>query len=105
MTLVYVDDGDFPTIAKKSSESSERVARQHQRTVKYWSKALHTSGEALIPSKCFWYPIKWKWRQGKAYIADARDKQAEITAPAPERILTNVEKFDSTTAKEVIGFW
>lgn len=58
VALVYVDDGDFPTIAKKPSESTESVARRHQRTVKYWSQALHTSGGALTPSKCFWYPIR-----------------------------------------------
>ena len=105
VALVYVDDGDFPTIAKKPSESIERVTRRHQRTVKYWSKALHTSGGALTPSKCFWYPIQWKWRHGKAYIMEASETKRNIFAPTPEGIMNNVEKLDSTTAKEVMGVW
>ena len=105
VALVYVDDGDFPTIAKKPSESIERVTRRHQRTVKYWSRALHTSGGALTPSKCFWYPIQWKLRQGKAYIAEASETKRNISAPTPEGVMHNVEKLDSTTAKEVMGVW
>jgi len=58
--LVYIDDGEFPSITHNEKETTEQVGVHHQITVTTWAGALRTSGGALTPSKCFWYQIKWK---------------------------------------------
>jgi hypothetical protein len=36
---------------------------------------------------------------------EASETKRNIFAPTPEGIMNNVEKLDSTTAKEVMGVW
>ena len=58
-----------------------------------------------MPSKCFWYPINWIWKQGKASIAKASATKATIIAPTPTGDMEEIEKLDCTTVKEIIGVW
>ena len=51
--LMYVDGGDFPTLAEKGNESMLSVATTHQQTVDRWAGGLRTTGGALKPAKCF----------------------------------------------------
>ena len=56
--LIYVDDGNFPTLAEDGSESMMSVATTYQQTVNCWAGGLRTTGGALKPVKYFWHPIK-----------------------------------------------
>ena len=51
--LMYVDDGDFSTLAEEGNESMSSVAIKHQQTVDSWAGGLRTTGGALKPVKCF----------------------------------------------------
>lgn len=71
VALMFVDDGNFPTLARDKDESMASVMERHQHMVDDWSGALGTSGGALKPSKCFCSPVVWQWKSGKATIAPA----------------------------------
>ena len=34
-----------------------------QKTVNHWAGILQASGGALVPEKCFWYAIDFKWHK------------------------------------------
>ena len=103
--LMYVDDGDFPTFAEEGNESMISVATTHQQTVDCWTGGLRTSGGALKPAKCFWHPIKWEWKNGKARVVPAAKIKSDIKVTGPDSITTNISKLDYNTAREVMGIW
>ena len=71
---MYVDDGDFPTLAETGNESIQYIATKHQQTVNCWAGGFKTTGGALKPAKCFWNPIKWEWKQDKAQVKSNQNK-------------------------------
>ena len=102
---MYVDDGDFPTLAEKGNESMLSVATTHQQTVDCWAGGLRTTGGALKPAKCFWHPIKWQWKNGKACVVPATKITSNIRVTGPDGITANISKLDYDSAREVMGIW
>jgi len=44
--------------------NSQNVAHAMQQLVDNWEGLLHTTGGALVPTKCFWYHIDFQWASG-----------------------------------------
>ena len=105
VALMYVDDGDFPTIATSNKEKVKSVASRHQDAVTCWTGGLGVTGGALKPAKCFWYPIGWKWVEGIATIIPAKQVRAEILVTGPDKVRAAVTKLDHTEAREIMGIW
>ena len=103
--LMYVDNGDFPTLAEIGKESMRSVALKHQQTITYWAGRLRTTGGTLKPSKCIWHPIKWEWKNGKAQGTKTARIKSNITVTGPDVITTAIAKLDYDSAREVMGLW
>ena len=102
VALVYVDDGDFPTIASSDNESFTDTVTRHQACVNSWSGGLTSTGGALKAKKCHWYPIRWHWISGRAKILPANKCSEVISLPNSSAC---VEKLDPHTATEGMGVW
>ena len=102
---MYVDDGDFPILAEDSNKSMSSVAATHQQTVDCWAGGLRTTGGALKPAKCFWHPIKWEWKKGKASTVRVSRIKSQIKVTGPDGITANIPKLDYDSAREVMGIW
>lgn len=94
IALMFVDDGDFPTMARDKDESMASVMGRHQLMVDDWSGALGTSGGALKLSKCFCSLVDWRWKSGKVRIAPAAATVQTIVAHDPDGNLCEIEKLD-----------
>ena len=105
VTLMFVDDGDFPTLARYPSESIKSVVKRHQDTVDVWSKGLRVSGGSLKPEKCFWYPIEWKWNNGIAKILPLNSGENKIMAPDPQERILPITCLDTSESREIMGIW
>ena len=103
ITLMFVDDGDFPTYARSARESIKSVAKRHQKTVQCWSSGLSVSGGALKAAKCFWYPINWEWKKGIATPQAIKHIKAKIKVTDPDGKSNTVKKLDYKTTRKVMG--
>ena len=104
VALLFVDDGDFPTIAPNGNKMDD-VVHQHQKTVTAWSKYLQVTGGSLSSQKCFWYPIQWEWNNGHASIISAKKICHEIYIINSDKLNTKISKYDSNESQEVMGIW
>ena len=100
---MYVDDGDFPTIAEYDNESILSVATTHQQTFNCWVGGLRTTGGALTPAKCCCHPIKWKWKNRKAHVVKASAIKSNIMVTGPDVITADIPKLDYGSARELMG--
>lgn len=105
VTLMFVDDGDFPTISRESTESIQNVITRHQHTVECWYNGLRVLGGALQPKKCFWYPIEWIWKNGIAKIASSHHCKRNIMVPDSQQSMKKINCLEATESREVMGVW
>ena len=103
VALMFVDDGDFPTIATSATESIASVAQRHQSTVTCWAGGLRVTGGALKPEKCFWYPIQWIWKKGIAHVIPAAKVNINISVRNPEGNIEEISKLNYDDTREVMG--
>ena len=103
VALMFVDDGDFPTMAINAKETIKAVVRRHQATVTCWAGCLKVTGGALKPEKCFWYPIQWKWTKGIAHVVLSRTIKEDIYVTNPDGIVESIPKLDYNETREVMG--
>ena len=104
VALLFVDDGDFPTIALQGNKM-EDVIKQHQKTVTIWSQYLKVTGGSLSSQKFYWYPIQWEWNNGIASIISSNKISHEIYIKNLNGKRTNISKYDSNESCEVMGVW
>jgi len=57
--LAFVDDTDL--IINDPSNDAEQVNDKMQRSLSTWHGILRATGGELVPEKCFWYLIDFKW--------------------------------------------
>jgi len=57
--LAFVDDTDL--IINDPSNDAEQVSDKMQRSLSTWHGILRATGGELVPEKCFWYLIDFKW--------------------------------------------
>ena len=102
-TLMFVDDGDFPTIAHSSEEPITSVITRHQETVNCWSAGLRVTGGALKPEKCFWYPIEWKWTKGIAHCVIPNKHTPDILVTSPDGMTMPITRLKYLDSREIMG--
>jgi len=92
--FAFVDDTDL--CITHMSDDSKQVVQQMQKAVTQWDGLLWASGSALVPEKCFWYLVdfkyaknnKWKYKKcnqapGKITMLDSTCKQVTIQRLKP----------------------
>jgi len=57
--LACVDDTDL--IVNDNSQVAENVSNKMQKLLTMWHGLLKATGGELVPEKCFWYLINFKW--------------------------------------------
>jgi len=57
--LAFVNDTDL--IVNNPSNEVDQVSKKMQQSLSTWHGLLHTTGGELVPDKCFWYLIDFKW--------------------------------------------
>jgi len=57
--LAFVDDTDL--IVNDPSNEVDQVSEKMQQSLSTWHGLLRATGGELVPNKCFWYLINFKW--------------------------------------------
>ena len=77
MGFIFVDDTDLITIGK-DEETVDKVINRQQEATSQWEKLLEITGGALKPSKCYWYLVDFKFKQGEWSYTDTTNVQCKI---------------------------
>jgi len=57
--FAFVDDTDL--IVTDETNEEIQVARKMQESLNLWHRLLQATGGNLVPEKCFWYLINFRW--------------------------------------------
>jgi len=88
--FAFVDDTDL--IASNPSQVASKVTEKMQQSLTLWHKLLQATGRDLVPEKCIWYLIDFKW-QNSAWVY-------KTTQELPGQI-----QVTSTTNKCIVILW
>jgi len=58
--FTFVDNTDL--IVSDALQNSSKVTEKMQQSLTMWHKLLQATGRDLVPEKCFWYSIDFKWQ-------------------------------------------
>jgi len=61
--FAFVDDTDL--IVTDVTNDAKQVFWKMQNSLRLWHGLLQATGGDLVPAKCFWYLIDFKWEQGQ----------------------------------------
>ena len=103
--LLFVDDTDIPCLGDTLDASPIDVTSKIQKSVRNWEGNLIVTGGALKPSKCFWYLIGFRFRDGQWEYDEAsiRIERLYVTNEAGAR--EGIEPQPLATSKEILGMW
>jgi len=61
--FAFVDDTDL--IVTDDTNNAQKVSQKMQDSLLLWHGLLQATGGDLVPDKCFWYLIDFKWERGQ----------------------------------------
>lgn len=76
----FVDDTSlvFFTSNKLDETSMDDKIQRLQQIVQTWEHLLHLSGGKLNLAKCFWFIVRWEWKQGRPIIRPTQAVDRDI---------------------------
>ena len=70
---MFVDNGNFATLGKRTNSQSYEVLQQHQIIVYALGGGLIVSVGHINLGKGYWYPIKWLWTHGNTVMLSSKN--------------------------------
>ena len=101
----FVDDTDiWVTETTLASNSIQTIVEGITTLFQRWYRALRTTGGMLGFDKCFWYLIKWEWKNGKPRMATIAETPAElIIATDDDRTTVTIQRLEPTKGLRTLG--
>ena len=105
----FVDDTDLVVNLPPSDVSvcdSDRlaaVATRMQQSVVFWEASLRASGGALVPQKCHWYLLDFRWRNGGWEMLRPQDASFLLRVRSPSGRQVEIEQLDPSHARRTLG--
>ena len=105
----FVDDTDLvvnlPSLHHDESHADRvaRVAARMQESVTFWEAALRASGGALVPQKCHWYLLDFRWYNGRWEMLPATDVAFPLRVRSPSGRQVPIEQLSPHEARRTLG--
>ena len=77
--IMYVDDTDLFVVGKTPKESITSIVDRSKDLVDIWCRSIWATGGLLIPDKCYWYLIGFKWTGSKWEYVRKTDIESTIS--------------------------
>jgi len=74
--LAFVDDMDL--IVNDASNEVDKVSGKMQTSLSTWHGLLHATGGELVPDKCFWYLIDFKWNNNESQYKTVNEVPGQL---------------------------
>jgi len=82
---------------------SQNVNQGMQKSVDNWEGLLRTTGGALIPSKCFWYGIDFKWENNNWVYANPNQPLEEVMIKDADNKQVIIPHLATSKARQTLG--
>lgn len=104
--IIYVDDTDLLHWGKEYGISDADFLEDVQRATFDWSKIVQATGGAIKPSKCFWYLLSWKFKQGKPILKDDSElPNFDMCIDQPDGTPAPIPRYSNDHTKKTLGVW
>jgi len=74
--FAFVDDTDL--IVSDLSQQASAVMTKMQQSLTMWHKLLQATGGDLVPEKCFWYFVDFKWQNLKWVYKTVQESPGQL---------------------------
>ena len=102
----FVDDTDIVQSSKDPYDRGENIIPIIQEAIDHWEGGIRASGGVLVPKKCLWYLIDFKWANGKWTYRSKRDMPANLTIREDQdKVYINITRKESNEAVESLGIF
>ena len=105
IAIMYVDDTDILLTAICESDSIEDVFRRAQRAATVWQRAVHDSGGALRPEKCYWTAVGFKFVSGRWRYMKLNEFQGEVHVKDTNMVYQKVKRYDINKSNKGLGIF
>jgi len=99
--FAFVDDMDLCVAGPHVTENN--VVQQMQALVTQWEGTLRATGGALVPEKCFWYLLDYRYIGDKWQLATKAQHHGEITVHNSDGRLLTIPRLETSEACRTLG--
>jgi len=99
--FAFVDDTDLCVFGQHVH--SQNVATEMQRSVNHWEGLLRATGGALVPTKCFWYLIDFKWANNKWQYLTTGQASGSLSIRDDSQNRVSIPRLEPSEARRTLG--
>lgn len=104
--LLYVDDTDLLHMSRSTGITDTAFVERAQEATTYWAKLLQATGGSFKPTKCYWYLLSYRFKDGVASLRTLTElAQHQMSIPQLDGPEIKIQLKGPTTASEVLGIW
>ena len=103
----FVDDTDTIHCPIQPTGTSSDLFREMQEVLNNWEGGLSATGGALVPTKCFWYALDFKWNT-KDLTWDyktIRENPGNIQIKNSDGNYQILKRLETHESRETLGLW
>jgi len=99
--FTFVDDTDL--IVTDESNDEKLVSQKMQNSLQLWHGLLQATGGDLVPEKCFWYLIDFKWNKNRWQYMKWQDQEHELKILRTDGSKVTIPRLDTSKARRTLG--
>jgi len=99
--LAFIDDTDL--IVNDEQNTMEAVTEKMQQSLSMWHSLLWATGGKLVPEKCFWYLVDFKWDNNQWTYKKTGDVQGQITVRINQDKHITIPRLEPSEAHRTLG--
>jgi len=96
-----VDDTDL--IITDQSNNERMVANKMQQSLQLWHRLLKATGGNLVPEKCFWYLINFKYEKNHWKYKIWEDNMYNLQIPNQDGTMVAIPQLQVNAARRTLG--
>ena len=103
IAIMYVDDTDIFLTDLTGRDTLDDVYRRTLKATRTWREAVHISGGAVRPEKCYWSAVDFRWKNGNWHYMPMKEFTHDIWVRDTNGIKRKVARFDINHSKDGLG--
>ena len=105
IAIMYVDDTDILLTDVSGDGTLEEIFERAQIAARVWQQAVHDSGGAVRPEKCYWTAVDFKFNGGKWRYMRKSEFQGCIRVKNTNMVYQEVKRYDINQSNEGLGIY
>jgi len=99
--FAFVDDTDL--IVTDETNEEIQVARKMQESLNLWHRLLQATGGNLVPEKCFWYLINFRWEHTHWKYVKWQEDDQTLSIACSDGSKVKIPCLDMSNTRQTLG--